>query len=291
MHAKLRTRKPVYSGLSNGVRELIILCPGADIAASFQTKATSKAAHFDTATNLYLYASELNRPRPRLAKHTYSADPSISPAKTARIIRAMHKGNWNPEPMSLEIFGQYLASEHGIELNIIDAPLAMIHEIQPKADLVMVGGTGDHDFTADERQSILRFANAGGVVLFENPGGNEAFVKAAEEMATTLFDQPAISLIGHPVVTGEDIIGTNDLTRLDYRPYSFEILGMRETTPRLRGLSINDDLRLIFSRQDITHALLDQPIWGVNGYTPDSARKLLANILRFAMTTKGQAER
>jgi hypothetical protein len=44
--------------------------------------------------------------------------------------------------------------------------------------------------------------------------------------------------------------------------------------------------RLLFSREDITHALLDQPAWGVNGYGPESARRLLANILLHAMSTR-----
>jgi hypothetical protein len=38
--------------------------------------------------------------------------------------------------------------------------------------------------------------------------------------------------------------------------------------------------QLLFSREDISHALLDQPRWGISGYAAGSARELLANIVQ-----------
>jgi DNA polymerase-1 len=78
--------------------------------------------------------------------------------------------------------------------------------------------------------------------------------------------------------------GAADLTRLTYRPYALEVFGARETTPRLTGLEIDGAPRLLFSREDITHALLDQPCWGVSGYTSDNARRLMTNIVLSAIT-------
>ncbi|MEE8156290.1 MAG: hypothetical protein V3T53_15155, partial [Phycisphaerales bacterium] len=62
----------------------------------------------------------------------------------------------------------------------------------------------------------------------------------------------------------------------------------RETTPRLRGMIIDGQPRVLFSREDISHALLDQPCWGIAGYTPNSARRLLANIVRYALAPSPQ---
>jgi len=61
--------------------------------------------------------------------------------------------------------------------------------------------------------------------------------------------------------------------------------GGRETTPRLRGMTMNENSQpqILFSREDLTHGLLDQPCWSISGYAPNSARNLLANIVQHAM--------
>jgi hypothetical protein len=39
---------------------------------------------------------------------------------------------------------------------------------------------------------------------------------------------------------------------------------------------------VLFSREDLSNALLDQPVWGVSGYAPGSAVELMGNIIQFA---------
>jgi hypothetical protein len=46
---------------------------------------------------------------------------------------------------------------------------------------------------------------------------------------------------------------------------------------------------VLVSGEDISHGLLDQPCWGVNGYSPLSARDLLANIVQHAMALRQAA--
>ena len=286
IYAKVRGRRPALRTLSNGVRDLIILCPTTDLAASFQRGSAGEAEHYQTAANIYFFASELNRPRPRLARHA-SGPVRPGPARRmATIVRAVHEGNWKPEPLALELFASFLAREHGIGLKIIDRPLQTIDEIDPPAGLVIVSGIEAHQFTAAQRQAIRRYAGRGGSVLFETPGGGGAFTLSAEQMAADLFDGPIRSLLREPIITGAGIEGAADLTRLNYRPYALEVFGARETTPRLCGMKIDGIPRLLFSREDISHALLDQPAWGVNGYRPEGARRLMANILLHAINTR-----
>jgi hypothetical protein len=95
-----------------------------------------------------------------------------------------------------------------------------------------------------------------------------------------LFAQPIEPLLGSRIVTADGIKGAVGLMRVEYRPYSQEVFGGRETTARLRGMVINGQPRVIFSREDITHGLLDQPVWGVSGYAPKSARELLGNVVQ-----------
>lgn len=129
------------------------------------------------------------------------------------------------------------------------------------------------------------------MILFETPGGCGAFTQSAEQMALELFGQPIESLHHHPLLTAEHIDGARDLTRVEYRPYSMEHFGSRETVPRLRGMLMDDGKhpRVLFSREDISNALLNQPRWGISGYAPQSARDLLENIVQYAMQLRKAA--
>ena len=53
---------------------------------------------------------------------------------------------------------------------------------------------------------------------------------------------------------------------------------------------IDGQARVLFSREDITHGLLDQPCWGIAGYTPDTARALLTNIMLHAIELTAESE-
>ena len=102
-----------------------------------------------------------------------------------------------------------------------------------------------------------------------------------------IFARPIRSLLRSRVITGEGLPGAKRLSRVDYRPYTLEVFAARETRPRLRGMTIEGEPRVLFSRQDISQALLDQPCWGVSGYAPAAARDLLGNILEHASDLSG----
>ncbi|MDY7110568.1 MAG: DUF4159 domain-containing protein [Planctomycetota bacterium] len=284
LHGGIRGRRPPLRVLSNGVRDLIIHCPGPDLAASFQQGEAGEEAHFDLATNIYFYASEMNRPRPRLQRHALDAGRLPPTRRTVRIVRGVHGGNWKPEPRALDVFNAQLAREQSMRLRILDRPLHETDELDPPPDLVIVSGIEGHEFTTAQREAIRAFARAGGLILFETPGGRGDFTLSAEQMAARLFEAPVRPLLRDPVITGRGVQGASDLTRLNYRPYAREVFGARETTPRLTGMELDGGLRLLFSREDITHALLDQPGWGVSGYDGESARKLMTNIVLHAIT-------
>ena len=87
---------------------------------------------------------------------------------------------------------------------------------------------------------------------------------------------------------GGGLRGARRMSKVEYRPFSQKIYGMREASPRLRGMRLEDGVvRIVFSREDISHALLDQPSWGISGYSPYAARQLLANIIRTALSNSG----
>lgn len=288
LHQPVRGTRPRGRVLSNGVRDLIILITDRDMTATFQVRRTSQPAHYDTVSNVYFYASEMNRPRPRLQSITGRRDflaEDAAPLEGAavRLVRAMYDGNWNPEPAALEIFADALLELHDLTLNMSSHPLAEIHELRPTPDIVTVAGTSEHQFTLDERQAMQEYVRSGGKILFETVGGRGRFATAAESQLDELFGLSTRPMLRESIITGEEQDGASDCASLDYRPYSLHVLGGIDTTPRLRGMMIDDAPRVLFSREDISQALLDQPVWGVHGYSPRSAQRLLRNILLHAI--------
>jgi len=286
---------PRLRAISNGVRELIILSPSTDLSATFQTRLTTERSHYRTAANVYFYASELNRPRPRLAPHFVAADDDQDDGlrfeaelPKATIVRAIHENNWDVEPQALNVFRAAMREQHEFEITLIEHPLAQIHQIQPPPQLVVISGIDRHLFSTAERTALRRYVRSGGVVLFETPGGRGDFTLSAEQACSDIFETPIRSLIRHRIVTGRGLRGAANLNRLEYRPYSFEVFGAREVMPRLRGMILNGQAHVLFSREDISHALLDQPCWGISGYKPDSARRLLVNILHHILALPTQ---
>jgi hypothetical protein len=293
LHSSVRTRRPQLRALSNGVRDLVILSPTGDLSATFQIRDEDHGG-YAVATNIYLYASEMNRPRPRLARPTV-ATRRTSPGRpaAATIVRASYEGNWNPEPLALDVFATAMATERGLAVAVADAPLAEIDTLDPRPDLVMVTGTDACEFSEPQRRAIRAHVEAGGVILFETAGGRGAFARAAEQMCRSLVGdlaEPPQVLREGPIVTGEGLPRAPRLDRVEYRPFTLEVIGARETRSRLLGMAVDGEPRVLFSREDISNGLLDQPCWGVAGYAPRSARDLLGNIVAHGVALRGKNE-
>jgi len=291
LHFPVRSHRPPLRALSNGVRELIILAPDRDLSAPLQVRDEDHGA-FPTASNIYLYASEMNRPRPRLARPSTAVPHGSADRQTAStsVVRAIYDGNWNPEPLALEVFAAAVVADRGVDVRLTDEPLEAIDTIDPRPDLVIVSGTDAHKFTGDQRRAIRAYVEGGGVILFETAGGRGPFARSAETICRELLGDlagPPQVVAGSRIVTAEGLRGAANLSRVAYRPFAADLFGARETRPRLQGMAIDGTPRVLFSREDLSNALLDQPCWGVAGYAPRSARDLLGNIVAHGVALRG----
>lgn len=287
-HTPIRSDSIRLEGLSNGVRELIILAVDGDLSASYQRGiSTARQDDYALAGNIFLHASEMNRAPARLAALDDQADPIGPDAEPAdgrriRVARARHQGNWNPEPAALDRFRRVLIDRDDLNLTIEHVPLAEIHDTQPRPDLVIVSGTDAVSFSADQRDAMVRFVREGGVILFETSGGMGPFAHDAERRMRGMLGAEAVDLARSELIRGTFSKHAPDLSQVDYRPFTLDVLGSLETRSRLRGIIVDDHPRVIFSREDLSHALLNRTSWGINGYSPTSARRLLRSIALYA---------
>jgi hypothetical protein len=54
--------------------------------------------------------------------------------------------------------------------------------------------------------------------------------------------------------------------------------------PRLRGITFNKKIRVIYSHEDITAGLVGEPCDGIYGYEPGACTELMRAIILYATT-------
>lgn len=280
---KVDGRRPKLLALGNGVRERIILVPSGDLTANLQVPKRGSDAALRTLSNIHARASGMYRSRPRLDA---GALPYESPggSRNATIVRGLHAGNWKAEPQALAALRESIGMEHGIQLRILDRPIEELDR-SGRPDLVVIGGTSETSIGEAAWKSIEQYVRQQqGVVLFEHVGGGGGFAALAEQEAMERFQQPARSARRTPVITGTGIEDAVDCTEVTWTPYTvIEVLGSPEPEPRLRCISIEGRPSLFFSREDISHALLDNPTWGIDGYSHATAMDLSTNLLLYGL--------
>jgi hypothetical protein len=69
------------------------------------------------------------------------------------------------------------------------------------------------------------------------------------------------------------------IEEITYRSFARQKLAGETKAPRLRGITLNGRLGVIFSAEDLSVGLVGQPIDGVVGYSPATATGLMRYIL------------
>ena len=67
---------------------------------------------------------------------------------------------------------------------------------------------------------------------------------------------------------------------VSFQPKTTRRLGSNDQTHRLRTLELpNSQVKIVFSREDLSYALLDRPWFNTNGYSTKSARSILHRLI------------
>ncbi len=278
---------PEVWGLSNGVREILILLPRGDVGEILQatggepTGKRSEIAAYHLLSNIVHYASGLEPFPQRLAGYADQKDDARPAASTVRITKVRYDGNCDPELAALTHFAQWMHRHNATDVTISEIALdELAADAHPR--LVVMTGVEAHMLTTRELRAIETYIRAGGTILVETAGGVGEFSRSVERQLSEQLGARTGPLARHAIVTGKGVRGAGDCRSVAYTPSAALRFGAGEHRPRLRGLALDGDIRVIFSHEDLTHALLGRPVWGVCGYDTDSARRLLRNIVAYA---------
>jgi len=260
--------------LNNGVRHLVIHIPS-DYSWIFQSEQQRDPTPWHLMGNIFQYAVERTQPRAKLERHLVEGTGGGGPA--VHIGRARYDGNWDPEPLAWERLAAFATGEDKLTPVIHELDLADLG--QAEVSMVHVVGAGAVEFTAEQVDAVRDFAQGGGVILFEAAGGDAAFTESVLQLLNRAFPDRRVRRLGGyaDLITGNGLPGGYDNTRVDYRVFYKQKLGPA-ARPAFQAVLFDDQPRVLLSAEDLSQALLGQPVWGVFGYDTESARKLMINI-------------
>jgi hypothetical protein len=278
-----RTR-PIVSGMSNGVREMMLLLPDADAARAWQTRADrTKEPLFQLGADIFLYAVDKKNLQGKGETYILAADRQIKAAKKLKIARLIAGDNPDPEPGGWRRFATLLHNRDKIDLSTFEAKpgegtLALTGKI------AHLTGTTSFSLSGSARTELKSFVQGGGTLIVDAAGGSSSFAAAAEAELHAIFGNDAKQL-DNPLPAVADVYKTPGFTtdNIAYRTFAREILLRSARQPRLRGISFNNRVRVFYSREDLTGGLVGQPVDGIYGYDPASAAELTRAIVLYAM--------
>jgi hypothetical protein len=196
------------------------------------------------------------------------------------IAQVIHDGDWDPQPSSLAALLKRLSEnttvevqfkKENVDLKSIDA---FAHPI-----LYM---TGHRNFTLTENEvnNLRRYLAAGGVLVANSCCGRKAFDDAfRREIARVLPDQKLGRIpLEHPVYRS-----VYPIQKVDYTPLALhDHPGL--DTPALEGISIENQLRVVYSPYGFVNGWSGAPNPYAREYSGNDALRLGINILVYAMT-------
>ncbi len=266
--------------LHNGIRHLAIHLPF-DVSWELHSPASSDVKMKQFFVNLYYYATEKGQLRPRLAEHVMRVKRNPGELEPIAVARVRHSGNWNPEPEAWNVLRTYMINNGKGNPSYKIVTFAELPDSGAK--VAHIGGIDEVEFSEADRRALKTFVQNGGTILFEQYGGEDlAFIDGAAELVEDAeLSDGRIRPLSHAetIVTGKGI-GGFDLTKIQMRPYALLKSGKKDKI-EMDALTVNGKPRVLLSQFDLSEGMLNQPVWGVQGYSSKSALEIMSNVILY----------
>ncbi|XAM00728.1 DUF4159 domain-containing protein [Phycisphaeraceae bacterium D3-23] len=273
-------RGPAIKVLSNGARDLIIL-PQQDWGMDFQRDENpdpGRDDHWRYITNIYAVVTDRGKLTPRLSSPLVPRQQRASQG-TIKVVTATIGDTPLPEADVYSAMRNVLFNQTGYELLVEQMPLVDIAAADPT--LVHLIGVNAAQLSMAEQDALKAYIASGGTVLVETLGGRSDFASTlTRQLATAVSGQDELlrNSIG-PIINGRGLPeGSVRNSRVIFRPLTIE-LANPGTNMMLRGIRKDDRFPVLISNEDLSLGMLGVRQYGINGYSVDSARNIMTNIL------------
>jgi hypothetical protein len=280
--AKNWKNKPDIQGLSNQVRELMLLIPSGDPGKAWQLNDNkSKEEQFQMLSDIFLYSVEGKDLRYKGSTYIVKADPKVKASKTLKIARIDAGENSDPEPGGWRRLSNVIHNGFGIDL---ETPMV---KLTPGAlkdyKLAHLTGTGKLKLKEDQQKVLKEFVDGGGTLMIDAANGDSEFAAAIEDTLQHMFGDDAGQL-SNPIEMKHALYNATGTQMGDivFRSFARGKVPRGQNTPLLRGITVKGRLAVILSREDLSGGIVGESIDGILGYAPESATQIMTNVVLFA---------
>ncbi|NNM84721.1 MAG: DUF4159 domain-containing protein [Phycisphaerales bacterium] len=294
---RLPPENPIYSvqfhlpsniglmGMSNGLRLLWVHSP-TDLGAAWQSNDLS-AHHglyaFKTAANVYFYATGKRRVTRKL--HPLAMPTAVGPpVQTIRLALVRYKGGDNPEPMSWPFERDFMRVR--CQAHLVASPVELGSLDAAQTPVAFMAGKDDFEIHWQVEEHIRRYLRSGGTLFMAAVGGSAKFMRAARRFVGETFPGANLEPISLPdkIFAGRTV-GSIKLTKVHFRRRWLRT-HPQATAPDLWGIRRHGRWVVIVSPADVIAGMTGLHTWNINGYTSQSARAVVADVLLYAGGSK-----
>lgn len=262
--------------VTNGIRPLIMM-PGRDLSEGLQANKTDDDS-FKYLLNAYLFSVGRMTNKTRLDNDflvlDISSNSSIPSVPVARINLAAN----DPEPMAMPQMSAFMVINHNLAL---DVQTVAPNELSTSTRMAYLSVTPQTTITKEQGAALMKWVESGGTLLMDAAGGTaestDALSKVIAAVSGDLYSYVIPSF--ESVISGDGLGETaHNNSRVTFNRFT-NFTRSVGSTPLLRGIDIDNRLGIIYSNEDLTASIAGIEHWGVQGYTVETARQLVANVI------------
>jgi hypothetical protein len=281
--AKRWRTHPSVLALTNGVRELMVLLPNADLSRWWQNPggAAGHEEAFELGTDLYEYACD-RQLWTKGNSYIVRFNPAIHADHKVKIARLAAGPNWDPEPGGWSRLTAVMHNEDSTDLIVY--PAMPGQGALTAARIVHLTGTTPFSLSNAARLELKSFVEHGGTLVVDAAGGSLPFADAAEQEMKAIFGQAAVRDLDqtlppdHPVFR----LPKHSIDSFTYRPWARQNSVGALKQPRIKGITFGDRVGVFISRDDLSAGLVGEPVDGIIGYSPETATAIMRNIILYS---------
>jgi hypothetical protein len=274
-------KPPGILGLSNGVRELMLLFPAADPARAWQIRSfggVDREPLAQAMANIFLYAVDKKNLQNKGQTFLVKADDKIKAKQTLKVARLDYGAGWDPEPGGWRRLKSLMHNQHQTDLTVESVKLGS-GRLDNSFAIAHLTGAGVLKLTAQQQTELEKYVQAGGTLVLDAAGGKDEFAASAADTLKAIFKSAELK----PLPATHAVYSAGEkITEVGYRSYARAMRKASGASPRLQGLEVNGKVKVLFSAEDLSAGLVGQPVDGIAGYDPKSASALMANIILYA---------
>ncbi len=281
--------RPKLQGASDGSRVFFVLSEEY-LSADWQMNHTDSDA-FKLAMNLLFYVTDLGALPGKFTSILPDTEPAPATKKTVTLARGRFHSespstrDWDAAEMTWLTMAEYVRHVTGYELKE-SSPVHLNAEALKTIQLLHLSGRHKFHLREEERLALKGYVENGGTILVDAFAGSNEFAESARNELEAVFGELQPLDKEDPLSAGQFAGGADLSQDVRYKLPARLVLRKRQQATRGQHLLVAEHQNrpaVIFSEFDLSAAIAGQTPYRALGYKPDSARKIVANLVAYIM--------